>query len=162
MGDQEVIEVEDENAAEPPVETSDKAVDTAPDEQPAQEAPEDDKQKAIAKYAYEARVAERKAKDLQQKLVALEAKSTQKARPDVPSLPDPMSLSDDQFRDQLKQRDAAIAERADWDAQRRILGDMQQKAAQARERQQQEDWYKAQETYTARVHQIYSGGGAGV
>lgn len=127
----------------------------APSEQTASPAPEEDEsQKVIARYAFEARVAERKAKDLEHRLQTLEAKSTQTAKPEVPPMPDPLSMTESQFREHAQKRDDALVRNAQWEAEQRQHNLMAQQAEQERQRQQQEATRKAVETYTARSVQL--------
>ncbi len=118
------------------------------------ETEEDKQKKALAKLAFEKRVADREAKQLREELEKLRANLPQQSRPVVPELPDPLTMTDDQHRKFMEQRDAALAQRAAWDAQQQMLNEQKQRAEQERQRQQQEAVLKAAETYTARAVQL--------
>ena len=72
--------------------------------------------KAISEKTWKAREAERQAEDYRKRLVDLEARIPKEQPPEVPKVPDFYSLSDREIQDQLRQRDEAIAKRAEFAA----------------------------------------------
>ena len=114
--------------------------------------PDDHLQKKIAEQAYKRRVAEREAEQLRKRLEALE--QTQKARPVVPDMPDPLSLDDARFREFQAQRDEAIRQAAQYDAEQNAIKQEQTRQNEARQQEQQRELMKAAETYSARAVQL--------
>jgi len=72
--------------------------------------------KAMAEKTWKAREAERQAEDYRKRLAELEARLPKEQPPEVPKVPDFYSLSDREIQEQLRQRDEAIAKRAEFDA----------------------------------------------
>ena len=72
--------------------------------------------KAISEKTWKAREAERQAEDYRKRLVDLEARIPKEQPPEVPKVPDFYSLSDREIQEQLRQRDEAIAKRAEFAA----------------------------------------------
>lgn len=143
---QEIEQPEPEPASDPP---------TATTEEPPKEVQQgDDQQALLARYAITAREAKRKADALEQKLKELESNSAPQVRPDVPQMPDPLSLTDDQYRQQVAARDEAVRRAAEFDAKQRLLQEQQRQIQAERERQQQESLVKKAETYKARSVQL--------
>ena len=100
--------------------------------------------KAIADKVYKLREKEREAEELKQRLQSLEQRMPKQERPNVPKEPDPYALSDQEYQQQLRLRDEAIARQAAFDAQQRY----QQQEAQ---RLQQEQLMKEQEALNEKV-----------
>jgi hypothetical protein len=127
--------------------------DSSPDTEAAQEKqtkPVFDEQqqqvfdKAIADKVFKLREKEREAEQLKQRLQNLEQQMPKQERPNVPKEPDPYALSDQEYQQQLRMRDEAIARQAAFDAQQRF----QQQEAQ---RLQQEQLMKEQEALNEKV-----------
>lgn len=140
-----------EPATEPapePTPPDEAATPPAPDENPDSPSPDDDKQKAIAEYAIKARIATRKAKELEQRLQELEAKSSETARPAVPDLPDPLALTEQQFAQKAKERDEAIRQAAIHDAQQADINRQRKALEEEAQRKQQEEFSKAVQGYS--------------
>lgn len=116
--------------------------------------PDESLQKKIAEQAYKRRVAEREAEGLRKRLETLEQQANQKARPEVPNMPDPFSLDDAKFKEFQAQRDEAIRQAAAFDAQQAAIKQQRESLDAERQQRQQEDLYKAAETYTARAAQL--------
>jgi len=76
--------------------------------------------KAISEKTWKAREAERQAEDYRKRLEELEAKIPQEQPPEVPKVPDFYSLSDREIQEQLRQRDEAIAKRAEFAARQQV------------------------------------------
>jgi len=76
--------------------------------------------KAMAEKTWKAREAERQAEDYRKRLEELEAKIPQEQPPEVPKVPDFYSLSDREIQEQLRQRDEAIAKRAEFAARQQV------------------------------------------
>jgi len=137
----------------PPVDTSHEAGDPAPDDaQDSQATAEEDAgQKAIAKYAYEARTAERKARDLEKQLQELQSKTSQTAAPVVPPAPDPFTLTDEVYKQQQAAREKAIRERAEFDARQASDNERRQALEVEQQRQQAQQQYEAVQSYSQRA-----------
>jgi hypothetical protein len=153
--DEAEIELED-------VETEGQEIDSdsSPDTEEAQEKQtKPDWQKVRARFdpvqqeAYDRGVAEKvkklrekelEAEQLKQRLESLERQMPKQERPNVPKEPDPYALSDQEYQQQLRMRDEAIARQAAFDAQQRF----QQQEVQ---RLQNEQLYKEQEALNEKV-----------
>jgi hypothetical protein len=81
--------------------------------------------KAMAEKTWKAREAERQAEDYRKRLEELEAKIPKEQPPEVPKVPDFYSLSDREIQEQLRQRDEAIAKRAEFDARQQAMQSQQ-------------------------------------
>jgi len=81
--------------------------------------------KAMAEKTWKAREAERQAEDYRKRLADLEARLPKEQPPEVPNVPDFYSLSDREIQEQLRQRDQAIAKRADFDARQQAMQSQQ-------------------------------------
>ena len=98
--------------------------------------------KAMAEKTWKAREAERQAEDYRNRLQELEAKLPKEQPPEVPKVPDFYSLSDREIQEQLRQRDEAIAKRAEFDARQQAMQSQQldlQKRQQAQAVQAQNE-----------------------
>ena len=81
--------------------------------------------KAMAEKTWKAREAERQAEDYRKRLADLEARLPKEQPPEVPKVPDFYSLSDREIQEQLRQRDEAIAKRAEFDARQQAMQSQQ-------------------------------------
>ena len=81
--------------------------------------------KAMAEKTWKAREAERQAEDYRKRLADLEARLPKEQPPEVPNVPDFYSLSDREIQEQLRQRDQAIAKRAEFDARQQAMQSQQ-------------------------------------
>jgi hypothetical protein len=141
--------------SEQPVSTGDADTPTAREDDPDPKSqPEDHLQKKIAEQAYKRRVAEREAEQLRKRLEALEQQANQQARPEVPAIPDPLSLTDEQLRERMNVRDEAIRQAAAYDAHQAAIKQQRDSVEAERQQRQQEALYKAAETYSARAVQL--------
>jgi len=100
--------------------------------------------RGIAEKVKRLREKELEAEQLKQRLQALEQQMPKQERPNVPKEPDPYALSDQEYQQQLRLRDEAIARQAAFDAQQRF----QQQEAQ---RLQHEQLMKEQEALNEKV-----------
>lgn len=95
----------------------------------------DDKQQAkvnelIAEKVRKQREAERKAERLQRELEQVRQQLPEHSRPKIPDLPDPLSVSDTEYRSRLTAREEAIRQAAIFDARQQEV-ERQSRAAQA-------------------------------
>lgn len=115
--------------------------DSAPDEKftPGQQQKFND---AIGKKVRQTRDMERRADELQRQVTELQARVPVEQRPQVQAAPDPFSISDEEYRRSLAQRDQQVLAQANFDNQRRQQQEyqerVQQEQAQAQHRQQDE------------------------
>ena len=145
--EEEVVETEDSD--------EDQDTESAPE---AGETPEkhitfsEDQQRildeAVGKKVFKLREKEREAEALKKRLEELEAKVPEQRRPNVPAIPDPFAVSDEEYRRQLYLRDEALKQAIAFDQQQQML---KQQKEQLHYQQQQ----KQQEALTERV-QSYS------
>ena len=115
--------------------------DSAPDEKftAAQQQKFND---AIGKKVRQTRDMERRADELQRQVDELQARVPVEQRPEVQAAPDPFSISDEEYRRSLAQRDQQVLAQANFDHQRRQQQEnqerVQQEQAQAQQQQQDE------------------------
>ena len=138
--EQEVILSEDPS---PEVEEeSDSAPDTGEDqEKHVQFTPEQQEifNKTVGVKVAEKRAIEQEKLRLEKELEELQAKPPTQSKPYVPELPDPLALSDEEYRQRLQQREGALIEQAQYDArQRAIEENRRQMEYQAQMKQQEE------------------------
>jgi hypothetical protein len=103
---------------------------------------------AVGKKVFKLREKEREAEALKKRLEELEARVPEQRRPNVPAIPDPFAVSDEEYRRQLYLRDEALKQAIAFDQQQQML---RQQKEQLHYQQQQ----KQQEALTERV-QSYS------
>ena len=124
-------------------------------EEDSDSAPEDDQEAfsplqqarfnaAIGKKVRQTRDQERRADDLERQLQEIKSQLPKQERPHVPPAPDPFSISDEEYRRTLAQRDEAVKAAVNFDNQRQ-----EQLAAQQRLQEQQ-----AQEQHAAQNEKI--------
>ena len=124
-------------------------------EEDSDSAPEDDQEAfsplqqarfnaAIGKKVRQTRDQERRADDLERQLQEIKSQLPKQERPHVPPAPDPFSISDEEYRRTLAQRDEAVKAAVNFDNQRQA-----QLAAQQRLQEQQ-----AQEQHAAQNEKI--------
>lgn len=133
-------------------ETAEGGAELAPATDVEQEKPTDGAQKAInkqhAKYREEERkriAAEGEAKELKEKLEAIEAT---RADVTIPPIPDPY---EDDFEEKVKARDEAITRKATQDAQHQNVLDQQSASAEAANKAEQERVQSVISTYDQRI-----------
>jgi hypothetical protein len=137
--------------------------DSSPDTEEAQEKQTkpvfDDRQqeafdKAIAEKVFKLREKEREAEELKQRLSSLEQQMPKQERPNVPKEPDPYALSDQEYQQQLRMRDEAIARQAAFDAQQRFQQQEAERLQQEQAMKQQEALNEKVSTYSQRAVQL--------
>lgn len=124
------------------------------DPDPKAKPDEVDLQKKIAEKAYKLRVAEREAEALRKRVEALEQASGKQAKPEVPAMPDPLSMTDEQFRQFQAQRDEAIRQQAAWEAQQTAVRQQREALEVESQKRQEEELAKAGQEYAARATQL--------
>ncbi len=97
---------------------------------------------------------ELEAEELKQRLQALEQQMPRQERPNVPKEPDPYSLSDQEYQQQLQMRDEAIARQAAFDAQQRFQQQEAERLQQQQLMKQQEALNEKVSTYSQRAVQL--------
>jgi hypothetical protein len=110
--------------------------------------------KAIADKVFKLREKEREAEELKQRLQSLEQQIPKQERPSVPKEPDPYALSDQEYQQQLRMRDEAIARQAAFDAQQRFQQQEAQRLQQERLMREQEALNEKVATYSQRAVQL--------
>lgn len=85
---------------------------------------------AIGKKVRQTRDQERRADDLERQLQELKSKQPEQKRPYVPPIPDPFSISDEEYRRSLAQRDDAVRAAVNFDNQRQHQLQNQQRLQQ--------------------------------
>ena len=110
--------------------------------------------KAIADKVYKLREKEREAEELKQRLQSLEQRMPKQERPSVPKEPDPYALSDQEYQQQLRMRDEAIARQAAFDAQQRFQQQEAERLQQERLMREQEALNEKVATYSQRAVQL--------
>lgn len=115
---------------------------------------EEQKQARIAKEAFENRSAKRKLADAQKELAGLKAQMAQKPKPEVPVLPDPTTVTREQFQQSVVTRDEAIRQAAAYDAAQQAIARQQQEAVDAAQREKFEALNKVTQTYGGRAVQL--------
>jgi len=96
---------------------------------------------AIGKKVRQTRDQERRADDLQRQLDELQTRVPQQQRPEVQAVPDPFSISDEEYRRSLAQRDQQVLAAANYDHQRKQEQDQQEwvRQEQAQQQHQKQD-----------------------
>lgn len=110
--------------------------------------------KAIAEKVKRLRDKELEAEELKQRLQLLEQQMPKQERPNVPKEPDPYSLSDREYQEQLRVRDEAIARQAAFDAQQRFQHEEAQRLQQQQLMKQQEALNEKVSAYSQRAVQL--------
>ena len=105
---------------------------------------------AIGKKVFKLREKEREAEQLRKRLEELEQPQT-RSRPQVPPLPDPFAVSDDEYKRQIMHREQALIAAAAYDAQAQMLQKQQAQVAQEAAHKQQEVLVEKVQSYTQRA-----------
>lgn len=106
---------------------------------------------AVGKKVFKLREKEREAEALKKRLEELEARIPEQRRPNVPDIPDPFALSDEEYRRQLYQRDEALKQAIAYDQQQQMLKQQQQQLEQQRLQKQQEVLTEKVQSYSQRA-----------
>ena len=110
--------------------------------------------RGIDEKVFKLREKERETEELKQRLQALEQQMPKQERPNVPKEPDPYALSDQEYQQQLRMRDEAIARQAAFDAQQRFQHEEAQRLQQQQLMKQQEALNEKVSTYSQRAVQL--------
>ena len=106
---------------------------------------------AVGKKVFKLREKEREAEALKKRLEELEARIPEQRRPNVPDIPDPFALSDEEYKRQLYQRDEALKQAIAYDQQQQMLKQQQQQLEQQRLQKQQEVLTEKVQSYSQRA-----------
>lgn len=110
--------------------------------------------RGVAEKVKKLREKELEAEQLKQRLESLERQMPKQERPNVPKEPDPYALSDQEYQQQLRMRDEAIARQAAFDAQQRFQHEEAQRLQQQQLMKQQEALNEKVSTYSQRAVQL--------
>jgi hypothetical protein len=105
---------------------------------------------AIGKKTFKLREMEREAEQLRKRLEEIERPVTQ-SRPNVPALPDPFALSDEEYKRQIMHREQALISAAAYDARMQMLQNQQMQIAQEAAQKQQEVLVEKVQSYAQRA-----------
>lgn len=105
---------------------------------------------AIGKKVFKLREKEREAEQLRKRLEELEQPQT-RSRPQVPPLPDPFAVSDEEYRRQISHREQALIAAAAYDAQMQLTQRQQAQLAQEAAQKQQEVMVEKVQSYAQRA-----------
>ena len=106
---------------------------------------------AVGKKVFKLREKEREAEALKKRLEELEARIPEQRRPNVPDIPDPFAVSDEEYKRQLYQRDEALKQAIAYDQQQQMLKQQQQQLEQQRLQKQQEVLTEKVQSYSQRA-----------
>jgi len=105
---------------------------------------------AIGKKTFKLREKEREADELRKRLEVLERPVTQ-SRPNVPALPDPFALSDEEYKRQIMHREQALISAAAYDMRMQMLQNQQAQMVQEAAQKQQEVLVEKVQSYAQRA-----------
>lgn len=100
--------------------------------------------KAVNKKVFKLREKEREAEGLKKQLEELQAKLGEKQAPQVPGLPDPFAVSEQEYRQSLERREQALQASARYEVEQQALQRQQ-------ETLRQQEWEKQREEATVKV-----------
>jgi len=106
---------------------------------------------AIGKKVFKQREAERERDRLAKELEELRKQVPAQRRPEVPELPDPYALTDEQYKAQQAKRDQALREAAAFDARQQSLNEQAQRLQAQQEQARQDELMAVVGTYTQRA-----------
>ncbi len=115
---------------------------------------DEQKQARIAKETFENRSAKRKVQELERELAELKNAQSQKPRPEIPALPDPLATNEQDFNRARETREEAIRQAALYDANQLAIQDQQRATERARQLERQEALNKAVDSYSKRAVQL--------
>jgi hypothetical protein len=151
---EETVETEDPEASYEGEQDSDSSTD-AGETQKKPVKYDEDQQKlfddAMAKKTFKLREVERKLDARDKQLEDAIAQLPKQERPQVPEAPDPFSISDEEYRRQLSQRDEAVSKAAAYDAQQQYLQQQQYQLDEQARQTQQEVQNSKIENYASRA-----------
>jgi hypothetical protein len=105
---------------------------------------------AIGKKTFKLREMEREAEQLRKRLEEIERPVTQ-SRPNVPALPDPFAISDEEYKRQIMHREQALISAAAYDARMQMLQNQQAQIAHQAAQKQQEVLVEKVQSYAQRA-----------
>lgn len=105
---------------------------------------------AIGKKTFKLREMEREAEQLRKRLEEVERPVTQ-SRPNVPALPDPFAVSDEEYKRQIMHREQALISAAAYDMRMQMLQNQQAQIAQEAAQKQQEVLVEKVQSYAQRA-----------
>ena len=152
--------IEDVPVTEDPTPEVDEGSDSAPDDTAKARAVKFDEEqqkvldKAIGDKVFKLREKERENERLLKELEELKQKLPQKTRPDVPAMPDPFALTDEQLRVQMAARDKALREAAEYDAHQRLIAEQQEQVRARQAAEQAEAKRQQVETYLQKATKL--------
>lgn len=106
---------------------------------------------AVGKKVYKLREKEREAEALKRQLEELQARVPEKQRPQVPDIPDPFAVSDEEYRRQLTMRDEALKQAIAYDQQQHMLRQQQEQLQYQQQQKQQEALTEKVQSYSQRA-----------
>lgn len=110
--------------------------------------------KTVGVKVAEKRAIEKEKLRLEKELEELRAKVPTQSKPDVPDLPDPFALSDEEYKQRLQQRERALIEAAQYDARQKAIEESQRQAAYQQQMKQQEELNASIKSYAERATQL--------
>lgn len=141
------VEEQDSDSAPEAEETQDKQIKFSEEQQRIFD-------EAVGKKVFKLREKEREAEALKKRLEELEAKVPEQRRPEVPDVPDPFAVSDEEYRRQLEQRDKAMQAAIQYDAQQQALRQQQEMLRQQQAQKQQEALTEKVQSYSQRATKL--------
>jgi len=111
--------------------------DSAPEQDKFTPAQQERFNSAIGKKVRQTRDQERRADDLERQLQEIKSQLPEQQRPFVPPAPDPFSISDEEYRRTLAQRDEAVRAAVNFDNQRQAQLQYQERLQQQKTADQQ-------------------------
>lgn len=108
----------------------------------------------VGKKVFQLREKERELEAAKKQLENLQSKIPEAKRPDVPTLPDPFALSDEEYKRQQQERDQALLQQAQYDAQQQAREQQRLYAMQEQQARQHEVQVKRVEAYAERAKKV--------
>jgi hypothetical protein len=154
-GDDEVIETpeqepeqESEHAESAPAETDkDRAVEFSEEQQKVFN-------EVIGKKTFKLRETERENERLAKELAELRAKVPNNTRPEVPAIPDPYTLTEEQYRQAQQARDKALSDAIAFDARQAQYNEQARQIRAQQEQQQQRETEEKVKSYTQQATKL--------
>ena len=128
--------------------------DSAPEEDKFTPAQQERFNNAIGKKVRQTRDQERRADDLERQLQEIKSRLPEQQRPYVPPAPDPFSISDEEYRRTLAQRDEAVKAAVNFDNQRQAQLQEQQRLQQHQAAEQQTQQNEKIRAYSERASKL--------
>ena len=128
--------------------------DSAPDSEKFSAAQQQKFNDAIGKKVRQTRDMERRADELQRQVDELQARVPVEQRPVVQAAPDPFSISDEEYRRSLAQRDQQVLAQANFDHQRQQQQQHQQRLLHEQTQQQTQQLDEKIQDYAGRAAKL--------